>query len=365
MPSFSRLANIAYRCGLSARDMTPTSSRDSFLDIAKGMAIILVIIGHFAQSATPQYDDSLLFRVIYSFHMPLFVFLSGAVASLYFQPADVSLGAVVGIRNLWKRMSKGFLRLVLPFIAWALIGQAIHGYHDNLLQAVVMAFRRPDGALWFLLCIFYCIVLLSLFQLLFALFFQGFHRITKFQGTIDFFLDGRVQIILILGLWVFVRPRIPFGAGLGLLKPYFFYFVLGIGFYKYVRPYFYGYRQCIPFAIFVLLIPFWHRTMPNQVQPELFIYFNSTTLVYCFSMVVAIAGICVALNLAQCASKANLPYLNPFLIYCGKLSLGIYALHYYFLSLKPPVLAPLLLSLLISMLIMQIPGVRTVLLGEK
>jgi fucose 4-O-acetylase-like acetyltransferase len=55
--------------------MTTITYRDTFLDIAKGLAIILVVIGHVVQGSSEKFDGLLWFRVIYSFHMPLFVFV--------------------------------------------------------------------------------------------------------------------------------------------------------------------------------------------------------------------------------------------------------------------------------------------------
>ena len=66
--------------------MTTAKFRDQFLDIAKGLAIILVVVGHVLQGSTERFDDLFWFRVIYSFHMPMFVFLSGAVAAITFAP---------------------------------------------------------------------------------------------------------------------------------------------------------------------------------------------------------------------------------------------------------------------------------------
>lgn len=51
------------------------SNRVVHIDIARGIAIILVVLGHCCQSA-----DMALNRVILSFHMPLFFFLSGVFA---------------------------------------------------------------------------------------------------------------------------------------------------------------------------------------------------------------------------------------------------------------------------------------------
>ena len=57
-------------------------NRDQFLDIAKGIAIILVILGHTFQGFGENFDYLVGYRVIYSFHMPLFIFISGMVFAI-------------------------------------------------------------------------------------------------------------------------------------------------------------------------------------------------------------------------------------------------------------------------------------------
>lgn len=61
---------------ISALDYAePTfTARDATFDIAKGIGIILVVIGHSRIVLTEWHE---IFRVIFSFHMPLFFFLSG------------------------------------------------------------------------------------------------------------------------------------------------------------------------------------------------------------------------------------------------------------------------------------------------
>lgn len=51
---------------------TLTQSRSPYWDTLKGLLILLVILGHCGTALS----DGLL-SVIYSFHMPLFVFISG------------------------------------------------------------------------------------------------------------------------------------------------------------------------------------------------------------------------------------------------------------------------------------------------
>jgi fucose 4-O-acetylase-like acetyltransferase len=39
--------------------MSTTENRDLFLDIAKGLAIIFVVVGHVIQGSSPKFDDLL------------------------------------------------------------------------------------------------------------------------------------------------------------------------------------------------------------------------------------------------------------------------------------------------------------------
>lgn len=50
------------------------NGRDSRIDIAKGIGILLMVIGHF--NVFLDYN-SIPVILIYGFHMPMFVFLSG------------------------------------------------------------------------------------------------------------------------------------------------------------------------------------------------------------------------------------------------------------------------------------------------
>src|SRR5690348_12784027 len=50
------------------------TSRNSTIDVAKGIGIFFVVLGH---NWLSTHEKSELSRVIFSFHMPLFFFLSG------------------------------------------------------------------------------------------------------------------------------------------------------------------------------------------------------------------------------------------------------------------------------------------------
>ncbi len=52
--------------------------RAVFIDIAKAIAIILVVIGHYNPDSSPLWYKELV-KIIYTFHMPLFLFASGYI----------------------------------------------------------------------------------------------------------------------------------------------------------------------------------------------------------------------------------------------------------------------------------------------
>ena len=53
--------------------------RNRKIDVLKGIAIILVVLGHVIVGYydTLYYQTNLIFKICYSFHMPLFIYISG------------------------------------------------------------------------------------------------------------------------------------------------------------------------------------------------------------------------------------------------------------------------------------------------
>ena len=341
--------------------MIATKNRDLFLDIAKGLAIILVVVGHVVQGSSPNFDDLLWFKVIYSFHMPLFVFLSGAVAAIVFRSERVKEGVSTALHQAKTRIAKAVIRLLLPFIAWCLINQLIYHHSESVMSALVLAFRRPDTALWFLLAIFYCIVLAELFNIIFSVIYRLSRR-GGLEKLAAWIADGGIQIAMMILIWWAIREHTPRGAGLSLIRPYFIYYVLGIGFYKYVYFRLSTWKYFPAWFIFIGLIPFWSRTTINNIDGAIVLPIELT---YFYAGLVALSGSFLILSVAKWISKTHIKVLKGFLVLCGQLSLGIYAIHYFFLVYSPKVVAPLLLSVGLAYGINRIPILRTALLGER
>ncbi len=116
--------------------------RDETIDIAKGIGIILVVIGHCAVSDSQQ----LMRNFIYMFHIPLFFFLSG-----YFFKIDYTEKKVLFV----KRKIKG---LWWPYVKWSLLFLVLHNVflHLHIISPNVTHYytfqefiRRGASALWF------------------------------------------------------------------------------------------------------------------------------------------------------------------------------------------------------------------------
>ena len=118
--------------------------RDCGIDWLKAFAIVLVVVGHAIQySLGRDFDSNIIFRGIYSFHMPLFIFVSGYL---------ISPGKKVGF--LWKQ----FKLLMIPFLVWMVLYAFYYrrldlqiGHWSILPVYYLDIFKSPGrGGLWFL-----------------------------------------------------------------------------------------------------------------------------------------------------------------------------------------------------------------------
>lgn len=128
-----------------------TLKRFDYIDIAKGLGILMVVWAHILLTGWSH-------RFIYAFHMPLFFFLSGMLFQRQKYPSFM---------NFVARRAK---RLLLPYVIysvvtwcmWAVFQYLRHGdvksYVMPLLQTFIAqgsgAFIAHNSALWFIPCLF-------------------------------------------------------------------------------------------------------------------------------------------------------------------------------------------------------------------
>lgn len=286
------------------------------LDILKGFAILLVVLGHSVQTfATKgQFDNYLLFRIIYSFHMPLFMFLSGAAAAYSIRPMNFDL------------LKRKFYMLVIPFLSWYVVGyylttahsqQTIETYTHKLVAS-------PDVGLWFLWALFLNFCCLALGK-----------KMEKYFKLYSY-----------LVVWLAIMA-VPIGKyGIGSVKWYLPFFISGYLIFLYRKGLVIYRNIAITLSVisFPVLVASWHRLyLPSPlthmqgylvnhhlltVSAGSFVTINTYeifALIYQYA--VPFAGIGFTFWLLQLKSSM---YLYRLLAFLGLYTLDIYVAHVYF-----------------------------------
>jgi fucose 4-O-acetylase-like acetyltransferase len=130
--------------------------RDESLDIAKGFGILLVVLGHCLLGLInsgfflPQEKwPAIGVFLIYLFHMPLFFWISGHLASGKFRPVG---------STIWKM----FPTIVYPYFFWSMVTGAIEIYLSRFTTGHLTFYRlyrilwQPIIPYWFLYALFFC-----------------------------------------------------------------------------------------------------------------------------------------------------------------------------------------------------------------
>lgn len=285
--------------------------RDTSIDSLRGLAILLVVFGHSLQYSNTDFDNNILFRIIYSFHMPLFMFISGYVT--FFGQDKIVPG-----------FKKRAALLLFPFFSWAIVTFFINSIKENQLswhQAGIFftnLAKSPDNnGLWFLWVIFLIsgiVVLLKMCRI-------------KIE-------TGLVVLWLLLNIFLLKRQDINI-LGVGLLKYYLLYFLLGFLFCKTRNQYkkIYTILLYVCCVIFPLSVAYWHRTSPPFFISELNLSNRSTDITWLvYKYFCGITGTGVAFVVISWLNKL-VPSVSEKLMKTGLITLEIYAIHFYFLPI--------------------------------
>ena len=298
--------------------------RDEYYDIIKGFAIWLVVLGHCWQTFCPDWENTILAKIIIMFHMPLFI----AVSGYFFLPS-------VSKYSLKDNIKRKFLRLYLPSFSWGLVSVLIFLSYKlishkelEMLYFINLLFT----GMWFLTALF----LISII----GIFIQNYYSKYKYWAW---------SIVYI------VINFLPSYATFNQLKYLIPYFVLAMYFSKC------DWKQCplwlfgISLYIFILLLniyTFDYSLYKMGGQNVLSFEYYWKSLIRFLS---GMAGIICSLYI--CKWIYQLKKMNYWLIYIGTLTLPIYVLHQYFLFIQKistyqnsSIIFNLLLSIIIILL---------------
>lgn len=189
------------------------------IDILRGILVICVVLGH----AIQQYAGKLgpfwaeANRIIYSFHMPAFVFVAGL--------CSWRLVELSGVSEKLGHIRSRAVRLLVPYVVWGLVYFALRfvaadlaRIHYRMGYAWLFPFGyNPDGAMWFLWALFAATALVvpcaKLFMRGWFLASVGVALLTALLFLPHFSPRYRALYVvpvyfLFLGLGLYVRPRV-------------------------------------------------------------------------------------------------------------------------------------------------------------
>lgn len=210
--------------------------RIGYIDKLKGFAIILVVMGHIAEKSLNIHNSS--FNAFYeSFHMPLFMFLSGLFAMKSFinwNCSEISLF-----------VRKKTLRIILPFIV-------VGGFYSLLCYHDLSIFYPGNGGYWFLPALFYCMLTEMIVG-------GTLYRIKL--GLIFDIVTHLMVFALLTAVYYGLQPDIPYY--LAFFKLYLFFW-FGVCCTKYPRLFEHicqsKWMMALSCLLYLGLIPFSHQT---------------------------------------------------------------------------------------------------------
>ena len=125
--------------------------RIAYIDFLKAFAIATVLLGHSVEQLSGDaFWDHPIWTFLYSFHMPLFMFVSG----LFFKSS---------LRKGFGEVLRGkFVQLGIPSVSAFLVGLAIMKVAGvtSIADLCEASFAGFMNSVWFLKCLFFCIVIM-------------------------------------------------------------------------------------------------------------------------------------------------------------------------------------------------------------
>lgn len=285
-----------------------------WIDNAKAIAILLVVVGHIIQFlySPGGFDQNIVFRYIYAFHMPLFFMLSGLVT----KPLVIADNNTINSENsrfgggnsiVINKLKSRFYQLVVPFCIWGVI--CINTTNHEPYYKI---FIRPDLSLWFLWVLFIINVAFYCGQL----------------AAIA--LRIRSNILCLIATYIALLIISHYGRGLfglGLAYTHFLYFSIGVVIGQY-RTQLAESKRLTAIGIlslfaFGLMASVWYR-IPSKVPTE-FPHWISTLNEYSiYHIVTAFTG---SIGFILLSARFMNSISCRCLIYLGINTLGIYAIH--------------------------------------
>ncbi|MGN0006516.1 MAG: acyltransferase family protein [Alistipes sp.] len=203
------------------------TDRMVYIDIAKALCIVLVVVGHYTPAGCPVWWQT-IHDIIYTFHMPLFMFASGFVYVATKKDEKYKDFIIKKIRRL---MIPYFVVSAIVIGIKLVADHIMYVQHPKTAMSFVRMFYYPEAGafLWFIYALWWMFVVVPLFK-------------TKRQRLVLFFM----AIIL-----HYVPFAVPDVFCLAEFKNMLIYFMLGVVLYDWKHVFAVFGR--VPKSVYILL----------------------------------------------------------------------------------------------------------------
>lgn len=265
------------------------NKRDVLVDVLRGIAVLAVLLGHAIQRGmVVNYEENIIFKIIYSFHMPLFMLLSGYSLYKYTKKYD------------FKFLKRRFFRLIIPTIVWSYLIYLVRQFEfvgikefipfpDSIIEYTKILLWHPDYIIWFLYIVFICNIIFGLQK----------NLISEEQKKLSIV----ATIFITIGLYLLPKENF----GIARLQIYFPIFSLGY----YLAMYFEKIRKYLKYMLipsviaYIMLFQFYNVIIDNIIVFYL----------------ISISAIIILYNIVKVINNRK---INEILSFFGKKSLEIY-----------------------------------------
>lgn len=141
------------------------NKRIDYIDALRGFAIFLVTLGHVLENSGYR-SDTALHSFIYSFHMPIFMAISGFICA-YVNHNRLCLSNAMG--GVISFVTKKFSFIMLPYFVWSLLVNPFFFYAWDGTLDWMSSFRAAcidNTSFWFLPCLFGLMVSYAIYKLI-------------------------------------------------------------------------------------------------------------------------------------------------------------------------------------------------------
>lgn len=284
--------------------------RNKYVDMLRGLAILMVVLGHTMTGAVENVEKSIGFNIIWSVQIPLFILISGYVTK-YSQKIDTKI-------KLWNYIKKRTISYLVPWVSWTVLIRGILLGQKTWLN-IKWILWHMDSGYWFLFTLWTIAIIFGIAQYL-SLKFQHANNDTTKTVCICTFLT-------IIGSGCLLLVGILFGIsflGIKLTLYYIPFYLLGYIFGK-IQPTIFNENKynVIQAIIAISLISYFVLIFNYNM------YYSSDDFWGIMRKIIAsIAGCITVVGV----SETMLKKYETFFVWFGKHSLEIYLIHTLYLN---------------------------------